>query len=547
MTKHDFPTSEIPSSSSDIGTVSDGGYYQQGEQYGAMGHAGSGKMLGVVHPSGKVAWVPYEHFTTLSSFKGDVASMLGMEGCDFNIARATPLLHETVVDYQCIQGEILYMLPKVAGYNAGGMSMPQYSAPTVQQQQQQQDPMNGSIKSNASMDGSMHSYGAPHGMGVTSPLGHSGCPPGWQVMSLEDKVHVAAMKLLGMVNNSKVCTELQSCLEAAHSMGIDCMPVFRSVEENLADLVVHPAGNYLVTKCFDWHVTLIEQSAELMSHNMRFYALHKHASYVIEAMLTHQLSSPMVRHTIISQVLSPNHRVAIATSDSGNFVIQKSIETCPDELLPLLMEAVQSVSQLTQHGTKMQKKLQARIQNKPAAHHRENSRHSRHNSTHSNHHHNGGYNSHNARAAMHQQHQMNQMALNAHPGHGHMSSTEHEHLEYNQGYGYVNQTAAQPQYQAQHPQMPPQQQQAALPQQQQRCAQPNSTRQYNPYAVAEDAPEAPQVATQGSVPTPANSSPRMLPSAESTVPESSAKSSCGSVEGETSANQSNLSWADMDA
>eukprot|EP00754_Rhynchopus_humris_P031035 Rhum_TRINITY_DN15307_c7_g1::Rhum_TRINITY_DN15307_c7_g1_i1::g.151916::m.151916 len=184
---------------------------------------------------------------------------------------------------------------------------------------------------------------------------------GWYQLPLDEKIAHAAHNLQKIVANPKQCTELQANLEQAHGLRVDCSSVFQKVEHHLQDFVVHPAGNYLVSKCFDYYTDLIQQAADLIGRNLKTYALHKHASYVIETMLTHQLTPIDTKKFLITEILAASNRVTIATHDSGNFVIQRAIECCPEDLLPMMVDSVQAVSLLTPHGAKMLKKVQARL------------------------------------------------------------------------------------------------------------------------------------------------------------------------------------------
>ena len=94
---------------------------------------------------------------------------------------------------------------------------------------------------------------------------------------------------------------------------------------------------------------------------MRTFALHKHGSYVVEAILVSNRCSKQAKSDLISALLGPTNRVSVATHDSGNFVLQKAIEFCPDDLLFMLQEAVQAVFRMSTHGPKMMKKLESRM------------------------------------------------------------------------------------------------------------------------------------------------------------------------------------------
>ena len=308
---------------------------------GPNGHVipteGANKTLGVVHPSGKMLWVNYnEDWTTLSNLKQEISSAWCLGDQDFQVARATPLLSDALIDHQCMDGEILCLLPKV---------------------QANSKVVSSNLHTNVVPD-VCHSYAAQQNSNwCAPPMGSSDtyCLP------LEEKLAHAAFNLLKVIGNPKQCTELQGNLELACNIGVDCSLVFQKVEEHLGELITHPAGNYLVSKCFDYCPALITVVTNAIIKDVKAYALHKHASYIIEAVLLHPSGSNHDKSIIITEVFDPQNRVAIATHDSGNFVIQKAVEVCPDELLPVMVEGVSAVSLLTCHGAKMQKKVQARM------------------------------------------------------------------------------------------------------------------------------------------------------------------------------------------
>eukprot|EP01060_Flectonema_neradi_P007994 TRINITY_DN15703_c0_g1_i1.p1 TRINITY_DN15703_c0_g1~~TRINITY_DN15703_c0_g1_i1.p1 ORF type:complete len:503 (+),score=99.25 TRINITY_DN15703_c0_g1_i1:77-1585(+) len=296
---------------------------------------GSNKTLGIVHPSGKMLWVNYnQDWTTLDNLKQDISNAWCLGDKDFQVARATPLLSDALIDHQCMDGEILCLLPKVQANSKVACSEFQPNMTAEECQSYQSQPSS--------------NWSVPMG-------GDTYCLP------LDEKLAYAAFNLLKVVGNPKQCTELQGNLELACSIGVDCSLVFQKVEENLGELITHPAGNYLVSKCFDYYPGLINVVTDAIVKDVKAYALHKHASYIIEAILLHPSGGSAAKSTIISEIFSPQNRVAIATHDSGNFVIQKAVEVCPDELLPMMVEGVSAVSLLTCHGAKMQKKVQARM------------------------------------------------------------------------------------------------------------------------------------------------------------------------------------------
>ena len=288
----------------------------------------NGKSLGVMNPNGKMVWVPYqEDWTTLDMLKSDVAAAWGTpQNTDFQITRAMPLLSDALIDYQCMAGEILYVLPKPVS------SMTAAAAPAAAGSAAAAPTSRRAVPTPATPDTSFSSD-------MTASTAAS-MSVGWYQLPPDERIAHAARNLEQIVNNAKSCTELQANLEQAHSMRVDCTPVLQKVELNLQDLVVHPAGNYLVSKCFDYHVPLIQQATDLLGRNLRMYALHKHASYVIETILTHQMTPLECRRFLITEIFNPTNRITIATHDSGNFVIQRAIECCPDDLVETMTDAV---------------------------------------------------------------------------------------------------------------------------------------------------------------------------------------------------------------
>lgn len=194
--------------------------------------------------------------------------------------------------------------------------------------------------------------------------------PPMGVNNVEERVRLATADLLTAVQTTRKCNELRRDLEFAAHAGIDLGDITRQVEAMLPQLVEHAAGNYLVTKCFDLCPRLIDVAAGLLIQNVRHYALHKHASYVVEAVLEHACGSPEAKAHLVAELIAPHNRRTIGSHDSGNFVMQKAIENAPDDLLPLVCEAVQEITHLCSHGSKMQKKLTARLQRSPNFDHR---------------------------------------------------------------------------------------------------------------------------------------------------------------------------------
>eukprot|EP00756_Hemistasia_phaeocysticola_P033873 Hpha_TRINITY_DN16488_c1_g6::TRINITY_DN16488_c1_g6_i1::g.163188::m.163188 len=218
----------------------------------------------------------------------------------------------------------------------------------------------------------------PPGAGVwnptpTPPIGGMSFgldTPPMGVHNVEERLRLAAADLLTAVQTTRKCNELRRDLEFAAQAGIDLGEMIRQVEVMLMQLIEHAAGNYLVTKCFDLCPRLIDVAAGLLIQNVRHYALHKHASYVVEAVLEHACGSPEAKAHLVAELIAPYNRRNIGSHDSGNFVMQKAIENAPDDLLPLVCEAVQEITHLCSHGSKMQKKLTARLQRSPNFDHR---------------------------------------------------------------------------------------------------------------------------------------------------------------------------------
>eukprot|EP01061_Rhynchopus_euleeides_P038965 TRINITY_DN6681_c0_g1_i1.p1 TRINITY_DN6681_c0_g1~~TRINITY_DN6681_c0_g1_i1.p1 ORF type:complete len:477 (+),score=159.91 TRINITY_DN6681_c0_g1_i1:54-1484(+) len=311
--------------------------------------------ISVVHPSGRTAWVPVMDGASLSTVKEEACRQLGIQEVT-QLARVTPMLDDTPVDRQCMPNDTLYILPTKTETQ---------QAPTMYQELQASQPVSPIVPSMPSTPLSMSgSFSGPsmyhNAPSFSNNLSVSGGSMNWQV-HLEEKLANAAQNLTSIISQSRYCTELQHDLETAVQRGIDCSAVFQTAERMLPELILHPSGNYLVSKCFELCPSLIDRATAIIAADVRMYALHKHGSYVVEAILVSQNASRQAKGDLISALLSPTNRVGVATHDSGNFVLQKAIENCPDDLLMLLQDAVQAVFRMSTHGPKMLKKLEARI------------------------------------------------------------------------------------------------------------------------------------------------------------------------------------------
>eukprot|EP01064_Diplonema_japonicum_P023520 TRINITY_DN33957_c0_g1_i1.p1 TRINITY_DN33957_c0_g1~~TRINITY_DN33957_c0_g1_i1.p1 ORF type:complete len:484 (+),score=100.82 TRINITY_DN33957_c0_g1_i1:54-1505(+) len=312
--------------------------------------------MSVVHPSGRVAWVPMQEGGSVANVKEQVARQLGLQET-FQMARVTPLLDDTPVDRQCMPGDMIYILPNTKSENL------QQMFPQDVQSSQPVTPLVSSMPSTPlSASGtsftSMYHSTATASFPNSTMQQQSGTVAPWP---LEEKIANAANSLTQVISQSRQCTELQQDLEQAVARGIDCSAVFQAAERHLPELILHPSGNYLVSKCFELCPSLIDTATAIIIGEVRMYALHKHGSYVVEAILVNKGSSVQSKMDLIGALLAPPNRVVVATHDSGNFVLQKAIENCPDELLWELQEAVQSVFHMSSHGPKMLKKLETRL------------------------------------------------------------------------------------------------------------------------------------------------------------------------------------------
>eukprot|EP01060_Flectonema_neradi_P000001 TRINITY_DN0_c0_g1_i1.p1 TRINITY_DN0_c0_g1~~TRINITY_DN0_c0_g1_i1.p1 ORF type:complete len:503 (+),score=123.28 TRINITY_DN0_c0_g1_i1:101-1609(+) len=318
--------------------------------------------ISVVHPSGKVAWIPFQEGTSMAAMKEEAARQLRLnvqEGMQF--ARVTPMLEDTPVDRQCMANDVIYILPNTAKQ--------QEMQPQMYQQTemvgQPGTPLIPSVPSTP-LSASGNSFTSAMYHSNVSSFSQNSMPmqsmgqAGWPVQ-LEDKLQNAAATLLQVISQSRQCTELQQDLETAITRGLDCTAVFQAVERHLPELILHPSGNYLVSKCFELCPTLIDTATAIICGDVRMYALHKHGSYVVEAILGNTRGSKQSKCDLITALLNHQNRIIVATHDSGNFVLQRAIEYCPDELLWHLQESINSVFHMSTHGPKMLKKLETRI------------------------------------------------------------------------------------------------------------------------------------------------------------------------------------------
>eukprot|EP01064_Diplonema_japonicum_P011946 TRINITY_DN1940_c0_g1_i1.p1 TRINITY_DN1940_c0_g1~~TRINITY_DN1940_c0_g1_i1.p1 ORF type:complete len:462 (+),score=133.22 TRINITY_DN1940_c0_g1_i1:56-1441(+) len=332
-------------------------------------------VVAVVHPSGHKVWMPYiVGHSTVEMLKTEVATLYGWSTRDFQVSCANSMLHNsTFIEQVCSPGAAVYIVPRLPAMHL--------HAPTVQE----------ASEFHMIAPGVVLSYEMPQR--TTCPTCKSVVAeyPGSQrenvsalynSMALDEKMAYAAQNLMTLVNNTKQCTGLQGDIEASIAQGIDCAPVLTAIETSVTDLVLHPAGNYLLSKCFDVRPALITTAAEIISKSVKKYVLHKHGSYVAEAILEHQQTPAYVLGNLIANLLSPSACGLIAAHDSGNFVLQKAISNCPDHLLPVLTETVNAALPQTPHAAKMSKKLYLRTS--------KNKRNNR--ERHSHHHHGHGHN-----------------------------------------------------------------------------------------------------------------------------------------------------------
>jgi len=361
-------------------------------------------VVGLVHPSGRMVWLPYqEGWTTVDMLRGELAARWGVCPQDLRIASQSAFLPlGGSVGALCQPGEILFVLPRRPSMHlhepppgdAVAMCLtnlaPDVGPLTLAQEEEVVDAVPSDLSSGQGLPVGMHhpilTTSPQHMMvsGPCTPLSPEVRPsanpatqgqgqytvlltqtpnmtPAWSQTTLEEKLQFAAQNVFKIIGQTKACTELQQDLEGAMHQGVDCSPVFQAIESELPELMLHPAGNYLVSRCFDFCPRLIETAAEIICRSIRQYCLHKHGSYVVENILDHKCTSPNARTSIIAQLISPQHRAHIAAHDSGNFVLQKAILKAPESLLPHVIETVHAVSSYTAHSQKMQKKLDARI------------------------------------------------------------------------------------------------------------------------------------------------------------------------------------------
>lgn len=363
-------------------------------------------VVGLVHPSGRMVWLPYQpDWTTVHMLRAELAARWGICPEDLRIvSQSAPLPLMGYVHALCEPGEILVVLPRRPSMHlhepphgdAVAMCLtdlaPDVGPLTLAQEEEVADPVPSDLSNGQGLPVGMHHpmltnspqhmmvsgpctplspgirpsvNAATQGQGQYTVLLTQNAPPAWAQTTLEEKLQFASQNVFKIIGQTKACTELQQDLEGAMQQGVDCSCVFQAIENELPELMLHPAGNYLVSRCFDFCPRLIETACEIICRSIRQYCLHKHGSYVVENIIEHGATSPTARCSLIAQLISPQHRAHIAAHDSGNFVLQKAITQSPESLLPLVIETVRSVSGYTAHSQKMQKKLDQRMQRSP--------------------------------------------------------------------------------------------------------------------------------------------------------------------------------------
>ncbi|KAJ9441721.1 hypothetical protein DIPPA_05874 [Diplonema papillatum] len=341
-------------------------------QYGAP--ASPDTVLQIVHPTGHSFWAPYlVNHTTVDMLKTEVAQICGWSPRDFQFSTSSRMLASTssngeklLVNLVCTPGMTLFIVPRLPA-----MHFHPYPASIVK-----------NWNFNSMAPGVVMTFDAVASNASTCPSCKAPLPKGlasasaqnaptqaqsvtvlYNGLPINEKMQYAAANLMVLVNNTKQCTGLQSDIELALSKSIDCSGVFGAIETSVPDLLLHPAGNYLLSKCFDWHPALLNLAANALATNVKKYVLHKHGSYVAEAIL--RKKSPRASAALIASLLPAQACTLVAAHDSGNFVLQKAIENCPDDLLPAMAEAVGTVLGNTPHAAKMVKKLNARAAQSP--------------------------------------------------------------------------------------------------------------------------------------------------------------------------------------
>eukprot|EP00755_Sulcionema_specki_P006629 Sspe_Gene.35965::Locus_17418_Transcript_2_2_Confidence_0.750_Length_1502::g.35965::m.35965 len=334
-------------------------------QYSGMGEQHG--YVTVMSPSGQAFIISLQDYGNLGHLKEEIARQFSMPHMDFQLGRVSHLVPDSPLTHQCVGGDTIYILPTALPHysreQGGCMNSAYQEVPTMMGQQQGPRLPTSTIPSTPLSAISRQSPGTSFGTisntgSNTTPL--HGSDLNWP-LSLEERIELATQQLPQVISQSRQCNELQYDLESAMSAGIDCSALFQTVQRLLPELIVHPSGNYLVTKCFDLCPSLIDSASALITQEIQCYALHKHASYVVEAILGHAMGSKQSKRDVVLALISPPNRVAVATHDSGNFVLQRAIEHCPEELLWQLKEAVQSVVNVSTHGSKMLKKLETRM------------------------------------------------------------------------------------------------------------------------------------------------------------------------------------------
>eukprot|EP01059_Diplonema_ambulator_P037010 TRINITY_DN9575_c0_g2_i1.p1 TRINITY_DN9575_c0_g2~~TRINITY_DN9575_c0_g2_i1.p1 ORF type:complete len:444 (+),score=150.44 TRINITY_DN9575_c0_g2_i1:59-1390(+) len=340
------------------GYVSNGSFGSNGMSTPPMGTKPTSPetVIGVVHPSGHKTWVPYiPGHSTVEMLKAEVAKLYGWSVRDFQVSTSKAMLHNSAfIEHACSPGSCVYVVPRLPAMHL--------HPPSVQEPPVEFPVIAPGVALGYEAVPQHHTCPTcktvlhdPYAANQTQNISAM-----YNAMTLDEKMAYAASNLMTLVNNTKQCTGLQADIEAGIAQGMDCVPVLQAIEHNVTELILHPAGNYLLSKCFDLHPILINAAAEIICKSVKKYVLHKHGSYVAEAILEHPQTPGYVLGNLIANLLSPGACNLVAAHDSGNFVLQKAISHCPDHLLPLLTETVQAALSQTPHAAKMSKKLYLR-------------------------------------------------------------------------------------------------------------------------------------------------------------------------------------------
>lgn len=325
--------------------------------------------IGIMHATtGRLTWLPYQPgWTTEVMLRGKLSAQWRCPPDSFRLTRQSGelLMPDVLISRQCEVGEVLCTCPSSHGSfdPAAGAGMgfsdfripPPGCAPPMFQTVRMM-PLN-QPQTIVTQTPLFVSQGIGSGVGIGMGMG----------MALEAKLQHASGNLLKIVGHSKHCAELQNDLEQAVAQAVDCSCIFNAIERRLGELILHPAGNYLVTRCFDFCPALLDAASQMICLSTCSYCLHKHGSYVVEAILGHRCTPPSARSTIISQLISARNCFTIAAHETGNFVLQKCITCTPDNLLPQMLEAIRAVQGVSPHGARMAKKLDQRLKQSPNA------------------------------------------------------------------------------------------------------------------------------------------------------------------------------------